>query len=488
MRAILGTAIVLALAPRAHAQPKLDPADLPAMRYELGQRLKRFEAAWEKHESEAGRARALGHVQKLTQQFFAFQFGEAGRSLDRATFALGTGDAPSNSREWAWSLYAVPETRVVDGSAKELTVTIKPFYPPKGDMPKGLEVQLWFVDKQVTTLKPDKFPLTVKVPLPPLGESKGLDRKLYFLVEVAKEVRHTAVGVSQIADAKSRIEALKKAVPESKADGIEKATARDRAELLADLLDKTVPETDLPAADLLANAETMLDGTVFFTAAKPGQFWLTVPTGKGTTAARLFVPRGLAGGGVGEPAGSSPNKEEKKPVPIVVALHGAGGSENLFFEGYGAGHIVTECRKRGWLLVATRSGLAFGSGPPIPALLDELAKRYPLDPKRVFVVGHSMGAMQTVDLVQKHPGRFAAAAALGGGGTVRDPKAFATLPVFIGVGEKDGLALAGARGLHKTLSPGAKNLTYKEYPLIEHMVIVREALPDVFAVFDAAVK
>lgn len=472
MRAILCTAAVLLVASAAGAQPKVNPADLPGMRYELGQRLKRFEAAWEKHESEAGRARALGHIQKLTQQFFAFQFGEAGRSLDRATFALATEDAPSNSREWAWSLYAVPETRVVDGSAKELSVTIKQFYQPKGDMPKGLEVQLWFVDKQVTTLKPDAFPLAVKVPLPPLGESKGLDRKLYFLAESGKEVRHVAVGVSQVADVAARVEALKKAVPESKADGIERATARDRAELLAELLDKTVPETDLPAADLLANAETMLEGKAFFTVAKPGQFWLTVPTGKGSTPARLFVPRNLT----------------DKAVPIVVALHGAGGSENLFFEGYGAGHIVTECRKRGWLLVATRSGLAFGSGPPIPALLDELAKRYPLDPKRVFVVGHSMGAGQTLDLVQRHPGRFAAAAALGGSGTVRDPKAFAALPLFIGVGEKDGLALAGARGLNKTLSASAKGLTYKEYPLVEHMVIVREALPDVFAVFDAAAK
>jgi len=180
--------------------------------------------------------------------------------------------------------------------------------------------------------------------------------------------------------------------------------------------------------------------------------------------------------------------DAKTPVPIVVALHGAGGSENLFFEGYGAGHIVTECRKRGWLLVATRSGLSFGTGPPIPALLDELAKRYPLDPKRVFVVGHSMGAMQTIDLIQKHPTAFAAAAALGGGGAVRDPKAFAASPLFVGVGEKDGIALAGARGLNKALAAGAKNLTYKEYPDVEHMVIVREALPDVFAVFDRAAK
>jgi predicted peptidase len=183
---------------------------------------------------------------------------------------------------------------------------------------------------------------------------------------------------------------------------------------------------------------------------------------------RLFVPRGL---------------DANKPVPIVVALHGAGGSENLFFEGYGGGRIVTECRKRGWLLVAPRGGLGLGGPPPVPALLDQLAKRYPLDPKRVFLVGHSMGAMQTIDLIQKHPGKFAAAAALGGGGTVRDAKAFAELPLFVGVGEKDTVALTMSRALNKALA-GAKKLTYTEYPRIEHMVIVREALPDVFELFD----
>jgi predicted esterase len=470
------TAAVLVFATTAAAQPRPDPAELPALRYELGQRLKRFEAAWEKQPKPEPRKHALGHVAKLTQQFFAFQFGEAARSLDRATYALVTEDEPGTSRQWAWSLYAVPETRILDGTTKELTVTVKPLYPVTGEMPKGLEVQFWFTDKQVTILKPDKFPLVVKVPVPPIGEFKGLDRKLYFLVEAGKEVRHTAIGISQVADLKARAEALKKQVAEwPVCDSIEKATARTRAELLTDLMNGTALETDLPAADLLANAERMLDGKPFFSAAKSGQFWLTVPTGaKTATPVRVFVPRLL---------------DERRPVPVVVALHGLGGSENLFFEGYGAGAIVTECRKRGWVLVAPRSGFGLGGGPPVPALLDELAKRYPLDPKRVFVVGHSMGAMQAVDLVQKYPQKFAAVAALGGGGTVRDAKAFAEVPVFVGVGAKDGLALAGARALNKALDiGGAKKLTYKEYPDVEHMVIVREALPDVFAFFDAAAK
>ncbi len=469
----LTIAVVLLLATCANAQPKA--ADVLAARYELGQRLKRFESEWEKHDGTAARKRSLVHVEKLTQQFFSFQFGEAGRSLDLAGFALLTEDEPGTSRQWAWSLYAVPEARVVDGKAKELAVTINQFYTVKGDVPKNLEVQLWFTDKQITTVKPTKFPHTVKVPLPPLGDFAGLDRKLYFMVESGKEIRRSGIGVSQVADLETRLAALKKTVAGWDAiDTIEKATARDRAELLSDLAGGTISETDLPAADLLASAERMLDGKEFYTAAKPGQFWLSVPTdAKKSTPVRVFIPKGL---------------DPTKPVPVVVALHGAGGSENLFFEGYGGGRIVTECRDRGWILVATRSGLNFSGSPPVPAVLEQLAKRYPLDPKRTFVVGHSMGAMQTIELVQKHPDRFAAAAALGGSGTVKDAKAFAALPVFVGVGDKD-FALSGARALNKALTAGgAKNVMYKEYAGIEHMVIVREALADVFAVFDKAAK
>jgi len=471
MRTLLPILVACALAGSAAAQP----ADALSARYELGARLKRFEAAWEKHEGAAGRGRALPFVEKLTQQFFSLQFGEAARGLDRAAFALATDDEPGTARQWAWSLHAVPETRALDGRAKELTVTVKPLYAVKGDVPKNLEVQFWFTQKDVVKLNPTKFPATVKVPVPPLGDFNGLDRKLYFLVEAGRELRQTTIGVSQIADRDVRVAALKKAANAfDTIDTIEKATVRERAELLADLAGGAVPETDLPAADLLANAERMLDGKPFYGPERHGQFWLSVPTGKNkATAARVFVPKGL---------------DAKKPVPVVVALHGAGGSENLFFEGYGNGQIVRECEKRGWVLVATRSGLAFGGAPPAAAILDELAKRYPIDPKRAFVVGHSMGAMQTVQVVQQSAGRFAAGAALGGGGTVRDTKAFAELPFFVGVGDKD-FALGQSRALNKALTAGgAKRVTFKEYEGIEHMVIVREALPDVFAVFDRAAR
>lgn len=466
MRTLLTALAVAITTGTAAAQPE---------RYELGRRMKLFEAAWNNVADPAGRKRALADLPQATQQFFSFRFGEAGRTLDLAAHALRAEAPPGVTSQWVTSLYPVVEHRLLDGTAKELTVAVKPFYPVKGDLPKNLELHLWFTDKQAVTVKPNKFPCEVKVPLPPLGEFTGLDRKLYVMAEAGKAIHRGAVGVSQVKDVAARVAALKKAVDGWPAlDTIEKATVKDRVILLTDLLEGTTPETDFPAADLLTNAEAMLDGKPFFTAAKHGQFWLSVPLGgKKTAPIRVFVPKGL---------------DAAKPVPVVVALHGAGGSENLFFEGYGAGHIVAECEKRGWVLVATRSGLGFGTAPPAVEVLTALATRYPLDLKRAFVVGHSMGAGQTVELVQKHPDRFAAAAALGGSGRVREPKAFATLPVFVGVGSKD-FALAGAKSLHKTLTDGgAKAVTFKEYPDVEHLVIVREALPDVFALFDTAAK
>ena len=449
------------------------PAAAQSERYELGRRLKTFEAAWEMYDNPTARERALDVLPKATRQFFSLQLGEVGRTLDLATFALQTDIAPSANRQWVWSLSAILESRVIDAAAKELTVTIQPFYPVKGDIPKNLELQFWFVDKQIVKLKPEKFPLTVKVPLPPLGESRGLDRKLYFLADGGKDLRPAAIGVSQIADLQKRLDKLT-AETKGKDETIELATARSRVSLLRNAMGtkEPVPPTDLPYADLLANAERMLDGQEFFTAAKHGQFWISVPVGERESApCRVYIPKGL---------------DSKKPVPVVVALHGAGVDENMFFESYGAGQTVKECEKRRWLLVSPRSGLV-GSGPPVTKLLDKIAERYPLDRKRVFVIGHSMGASQA--LSQTAEGKFAAVALLAGGGRVAKPEAFAALPVFIGIGEKDALALANARALHKSFNDaGAKAVTFKEYPRVEHLVIVRTATEDVFALFDDVVK
>ena len=454
---------------------ELPARDFNLERYELGRRLKAFEARWEKVEDSKARQPASDKMTAAHAFFLTLRFPEAARVLDQATFALDSDEPPGVGRQWVASISAVPKERIVDANAKELAVTIRPLYPIKGDAPKNLEVQLWFNDEQVTVVKSDRFPFEAKVPLPPLGESSGLDRTLYCLIEAGRVQRHYTLGISQVKDRDARLAALKTATEKWKRlESIEQATARDRVTQLASLAAGTAEETDVPAASLLANAEAMLSGKPFFSMTKPGEYWMSVPLGgKKTAPVRVFIPRGLA---------------EGKPVPVVVGLHGAGGSENVFFEAYGAGRAIAECRQRGWVFVATRSGLDFSGAPPVPAILDELGKRFPLDSKRTFLIGHSMGAGQVATLAGKHPGRFAAIACIAGGGVVRDAKPFATLPIFVAAGEKD-FGLAPAKSLHKSLiDGGAKNAEFREYEGIEHLIIVREALPDVFDRFDRAAK
>ncbi len=456
MRPFLALVLVLVVPDWANAQ---------AERYELGRRLKRFEEAWEKQPDAAARKRAAAILPDITPMFFSLRFGDAGKTLDRARHLLAGTEEPSPATQWLESLYAVPE-KVLYTNEKEVVVTVKPFYAIKGDPPPGAKATLQWNAESPVAVPLAKFPAKVAFPRDRAAKH-GVTRLTFSVQHDGKTISETVQRIAFASDLTERLTAFQtfaKRIPAT----IETATLRDRAELLEELAAGTIPETDLPGLALLEEAQRILDSPTYFGVSHAGQFWLSVPLErKKTQPLRLFVPKGL---------------DAKKPVPIVVALHGAGGSENLFFEGYGAGHIVKECETRGWLLVSPRSPLGFGSGPPVKAILDALGERYPIDRTKVFLVGHSMGAAQTVALCQEHPDLFTAAAALGGGGRVQ-PGKFPKRPFFVGVGEKD-FALAGAKALAKAV-PDA---TFNEYSGLEHMLIVREALPDVFSAWDKIAK
>jgi predicted esterase len=131
-------------------------------------------------------------------------------------------------------------------------------------------------------------------------------------------------------------------------------------------------------------------------------------------------------------------------------------------------------------MLAPRAGGAFAGPPPVIAIVDELSKRYPIDPKRVFLVGHSMGASHALAIAQQSPERLAGVAMLGGAGAARKPESLAKLPVFIGCGQSD-FALSAARALGDKLEKaGVERLRVREYPDVEHLTIVREAISDMF--------
>jgi predicted esterase len=453
------------------------PATAQVERYELGQRLKRFEADWE-NADEASRKRALKVLKPVTRQYLTFQLAEAGRTLDEARFALRS-KKPTDAERWLASLAIRPTDRLIDASVKTIRVEVRPFYSAGVEVPKAASVrtQIGYVAGGGGLPKPPfetpirGLPATLDIALPTMREDQPEDLILGFGFDAdGKETAHRMAIVCRVSRLTERLAALRKAAKTS-GTTVETATLVDRVALFDQLTRREDPETDLPLAELFTEAEALRANEA--TPAMTGlstSFRVTVPAAGKATPCRLSVPF---------------RPDPKKPLPVVVALHGMGGSENLYFEGYGAGCVVKACEKRGWMLVCPRGGLGFvGGPPPVSEIIDKLAERYPIDKSRVFLMGHSMGAAQAVDLAQQQAGKFAAVAVLGGGGRVRKPEAFADLPTFIGIGSED-FAKSGATGLHKTLTDaGAKAVTFREYPDVEHTVIVRAAVDDVFASFD----
>jgi predicted esterase len=466
--------LLLALPAAARAQEE---------RFEVGQRLRRLDTVWDTYRHDpAAKKRAMKPLLPVVPILFAGQWTQAGQLLDKARRALVSQEPPPAAVQWADSLCVLPALRLVEKSADKLTVKLAAFYKSGQNVPENATLVLQLRDHQdhavtaAETFPITQLPLTVSLPLK--GVSQG-DQWLRADVAAGGKILATEqVMISVVEHPRERLAALKKglaALP-TQAKTTDTETIRYLADVVADLADGDTLETNYPAVRLLGEAEAALAalqaGKSYYGHGKTGQFWLKLPTAKGTFVSRLMAP---------------PQAKTGQPLPLVVALHGAGMSENLFFEGYGNGLTVKMCQERGWLLVSPRSGyLTFTL--PVAAVVDEVAKLYPVDKSRVFVVGQSMGGAQAVAAAQDQPDRFAAVSVLGGSGKVTAPAKVKDMPFLIGVGSDD-FALEGARRLAQQLKDGGvAHVELKEYTDVDHVMIVREALPDVFALFDKAAK
>ena len=66
-----------------------------------------------------------------------------------------------------------------------------------------------------------------------------------------------------------------------------------------------------------------------------------------------------------------------------------------------------------------------------------MTAKYPIDPDRVYLTGLSMGGFGSWMLAMEHPGRFAAAVPICGGGDPRDVARIKDLPIWVFHGGKD---------------------------------------------------
>jgi predicted esterase len=203
--------------------------------------------------------------------------------------------------------------------------------------------------------------------------------------------------------------------------------------------------------------------------------WRSVPIG--TAAAGDAAGRSVPARVYAPPAVTRQNTEPARLFPLVIALHGAGGDENMFFDAYGSGRIKRLADERGFVVVAPRTEAIATVPGALEALLDSIRADYPIDPERIYVLGHSMGGFVAGSLADRLPERIAAAACLAGGprGALKAPAA----PMLVIGATLDTVIPAGTleQSSRKYRGEGL-DIEYREKPGMGHTLMVGECLPE----------
>jgi predicted peptidase len=203
----------------------------------------------------------------------------------------------------------------------------------------------------------------------------------------------------------------------------------------------------------------------------------TISEGADSIPYRLFRPRTL---------------EENRKYPLVLFLHGAGerGDDNDAQLRHGLARLASpeiqskhpsfilapQCPKgKKWSEVDWSQPKSQLPEKPSSSLLlalkvlDQLIQQMPVDPKRVYLTGISMGGYGTWDAATRWPDRFAAAVPVCGGGDDLQAARLTRLPLWCFHGDQDkAVPVSRSRDMIDAIKSAGGTPKYTEYPGVGH--------------------
>jgi hypothetical protein len=409
-------------------------------RYDAGERLKFLDRAWLANLVRERRLAAAPKASRAVSALFAGNYVEASRALDEATATLeGRDSKPEDAITVLFDPpYIEPKTMAY--------LRIRWAYQPS--VSRTVRVS---VGNQSVIATPGRT-LTMAVRPERLNPELINSPEAGYLVPVRVGSNQRAAYISIIKRPRTRVRNLLAAkTPE----------AREIAGSLDRLMSNTkAMEADVPVIQQLFTAELLEEGRLKLDRAE------NLPlVRQGNTIFRVAFPKSQLG-----------TVESRPGATVVVAVPGAGGTENSFFEGYGRGLAVSEALKRGWVFVSPRSGPTGAAD-----CLDWLKNRRGLKIARVLVIGHGSGAELALQAAGVSP--KPAGIALFAPSVQALPSDLGSIPVYVAAGRQDGIFLSMARRLEAAVQ-GRPRSEYQEIDASEYLTIVPEALPAAYRFFE----
>jgi poly(3-hydroxybutyrate) depolymerase len=188
------------------------------------------------------------------------------------------------------------------------------------------------------------------------------------------------------------------------------------------------------------------------------------------------------------------------PTPLVIALHGLGATEDSFFDSYQ--RLPPKLAEQHGFLLAAPLGFRvdgfYGSrvmtgGDPAAAqraeyseqdvleVLKRMRADYTVDADRIYLIGHSMGAIGTWALGAKYPDIWAALGPFSGLGVPATVARMRHIPQIVVHGDADPTVnVNGSRAMVEAMKKLGADVTYIEVPGGNHTDVVVPNLPKVF--------
>ena len=204
---------------------------------------------------------------------------------------------------------------------------------------------------------------------------------------------------------------------------------------------------------------------------------------------RLYVPK---------------NYDGSRAFPLIVALHGLGGTEDsMFGPSYG---MVPLAEQHGYILVAPLGyridgfyGGIPGTGPASrPAQLSEqdvmevlrlVRREYKIDDHRIYLMGHSMGGIGTWALGAKYADIWAALGPISGTGNPATVEKMRAIPEVVVHGDADTVVpIAGAQAMVAAMNKFGTEVKFIVVPGGSHVSVPGPNMPAIFDFFDAHSK
>jgi len=201
-----------------------------------------------------------------------------------------------------------------------------------------------------------------------------------------------------------------------------------------------------------------------------------------------------------------------KPAPLIVALHGMGADASYLMNG----RFLQLAEEGGYIAVGPLGydgdGYSGWYGSPwmgqsaeMPVLsekdvmdvLQMIRGEFSIDPKRTYMMGHSMGGAGTLFLGQKHSSEWAALAPIAPAAFMMqtnraaylEPIRDANIPVIVIQGDSDDLVPASnTRQWIATMEQMEIRHEYIEIAGLDHGTIIPAAMDDIFRFFAENVK